>query len=248
MKTSLKCFSAFLLLFTLWTSVARAGQQGYLSTSPNDRYRVYVEQVIDRRVGDRIFFRYPMMLVNVRRPDHHFQIMDAGTPLIQETDRGTFKVKWDDLNPTQPTSIHFDWAADSLKFFIRLEAIEGIWKTYFVDINSGKTTEITADLEKALVDETKDEDCQQPQVELIQWIKPYLAFIKLTSICGASKEQINNKLFYEKASVLFDTDKGQVVSNCVNCKDPKSLKVFDKYYISTIPTPTPTPEETPTAQ
>ena len=248
MKTFLKGFLVLLVLLTGWTAKARAGQQVYLSTSPNERYRVLVEQVIDRRVGDRVFFRYPISLVNGHRPDHHFWILDGGSPLITETDKQTFKVKWDDSDPTQPSSIHFDWSQDSLKFFIRLEAIEGIWKTYFVDVNSGKTSEITADLEKALVDETSSEDCQQPKVELIQWTKPHLAFIKLTSTCGADKEKLNLKLFYEKASVLFDTEKGQVVSHCVNCKDEKSLKVFDKYFIKSIPTPTPTPEETPTTQ
>jgi len=249
MKISLKWFSALFLLMTLWSIKAQAGQQIYLSTSPNERYRVYVEQVIDRRIGDKVFFRYPISLVNVKRQAHHFWILDAGSPLISETDKQTFKVKWDGSDdPTQPSSIHFDWSKDSLKFFIRLEAIEGIWKTYFVDVNSGKTKEITAEIEKALVDEVKDEDCQQPQVELIQWTKPYLAFLKLTSLCGADKDKANDKHFLEKASVLFDTDKGEVVSNCVNCKDEKSLKVFDKYFIKSIPTPTPTPEETPTAQ
>ncbi len=240
MKTALKGFFAFFLIFTGWTSVAKAGQQIYLSTSPSERYRVIVEQVIDRRVGDQVFFRYPVSLVNVKNPRHHFEIMDAGSPLIRETEHETFQLHWE--------SIHFDWAKDNLKFFIELEAIEGIWKTYFVDVNSGKTTEITEDLEKALYDKTKDWDCQQPKIELVQWTKPHLAFFRLTSICGKDKTKENPKLFYQKDSVLFDTEKGMVASECMDCKDEKSVKKFDNYYIDSIPTPTPTPEETPTAQ
>lgn len=248
MKTSLKCFLFLTLWMVLAPSPAPAGQQVFLSTSPNERYRVYVEQVIERRIGDQVYFRYPISLVNVRKPERHFFILDAGSPLITETDKQTFKVKWGGTDPLQPASILFDWAADSLKFFMRVEVIEGTWKTYFVDVNSGSTKDVTGDLEKALVAEIGQEDCEQPKVEVMGWTKPYLAFLKLTSYCGKSSEKINDKHFNEEVSVLFDTEKGEVVSHCTNCKDKSAYKKFDKYFIKSIPTPTPTPEETPTTQ
>src|SRR5271154_5025518 len=129
MKSSLKGFLAVFLLFSAWQGTAHAGQEIYLSLSPNERYRVVVDQVLDRRVGDHLFFRYPISLVNARNQNRHFEIKDGGTPLIKETDKGTFTVHWH--------SIRFDWAPDSLKFFVYLEVIEGTWKTYFVDINTG---------------------------------------------------------------------------------------------------------------
>ncbi|HVZ79410.1 MAG TPA: hypothetical protein VHE12_01265 [bacterium] len=248
MKTTLKCFSLLALLAILIPAPAPAGQQVFLSTSPNERYRVYVEQVIDRRIGDQVFFRYPISLVNVRRPERHFFILNVGSPLITETDKQTFRVKWGGADPTQPSSILFDWAEDSLKFFMRVEVLRGTWKTYFVDVNSGKVKDITGDLEKALVAEIGQEDCQEPAVSVAGWTKPYLAFLKLVSFCGKSREHLNDKHFNEEVSVLFDTEKAEVVSHCVNCKDKSAYKKFDKYFIKSIPTPTPTPEETPVAQ
>ena len=258
MKMSLKGFTALLLLFSAMPRTAPAGQQLYLSESPNGRYRVVIEQIIDRRVGDKIFFRYSMDLVNTRNLKHHFEILQGGSPLVHETEKGTFQVYAEpnpapapspnDLFDDHWASIRFSWAKDSLKLFVRLEVIEGTWKTYFVDVNSGKTTDITADLESGLSSKIASSgwDCQQPKVELLKWTKPNLAFLKLTTICGKKKEVENAKLFNMTDSVLFDTLKAQVVSHCRDCKDEKTLKAFDKYFISTIPTPTPTPEETPT--
>lgn len=248
MNKFLRSLLILLLLGSGLPTLVRAGQQVFLNTSPNNRYRIYVEQEIDRRVGDRIFFRYPISLVNVKRPGHHFWILDAGSPLIQETERGTFKVRRDVTNPAELSSIHFDWSLDSLKVFIHLEVIRGIWKTYFVNINTGTTTDITADLEKYLVVKTEAWDCEEPKVELVQWTKPDLAFFRLTSTCHKNKERADVNVFFQKDSVLFDTVKGKVVSDCMGCKDDNSVKVFDKYYLKTIPTPTPTPEETPVAQ
>ncbi len=258
MKLALKGFYSLLLLCSVLSGAAQAGQQLYLSESPNGRYRVVIEQVLDRRVGDKFFFRYSLECVNTRNLQHHFEILQGGSPLVHETEKGTFQVyaepdpapapSPDDLFDDHWSSIRFSWARDSLKFFVRLEVIEGSWKTYFVDVNSGKTTDVTADLESGLTEKVnvKEWDCQQPKVELVKWTKPHLAFFKLTSVCGKKKEVENNKLFYLTDSVLFDAVKAQVVSDCRDCKDEKSLKVFNKYFISTIPTPTPTPEETPT--
>ncbi len=258
MKISLKGFWVLLLILGGLQTAARAGQQVYLSESPNGKYRILVEQVLDRRVGDRFFFRYPLILENTKDSRRHFQIVDAGSPLIYETDKGTFKLtwdkthstSWDDVHQGNWDVIHFDWAPDNLKVFIRLEIMEGSWKTYFVDVNSGKTKDITPELEEKMVSrvEFHDWDCQQPVIELVQWTKPYLAFFKLTGIYGADKDKENNRLHYLRDSVLYDTVLEKVVSNCDDCKDDKSLNVFDKYYLKSLPTPTPIPEETPTGQ
>jgi hypothetical protein len=242
MRTSLKGFWALLLILSCWKGTAFAGQEVYLSHSPNGRYRVIVEQVIDRRVGDHIFFRYPISLVNGKNTKHHFEMKDGGSPLIKETDKGTFQVHWE--------SIRFDWSPDSLKFFMHLEVIEGTWKNYFVDINTGITTDITPDIQKNILDKIKNRgwDCQQPDIQLVKWTKPHLAFLKLTSACGKNNTEENSKLFKLTDSVLFDTLQARVVSHCMDCKDEESLKDFNKYFISTIPTATPTPEETPTTQ
>jgi hypothetical protein len=246
MRSTLKRFLIlFLLFFAGLKGTSQAGQQIYLSESPNARYRVVIDQVIDRRVEtfpDKFFYRYIISLVNVRNPKHHFEILQGGSPLVKETEKHTFQVHWE--------SIHFDWAKDSLKFFVNLEVIEGTWKTYFVDINTGKTADITPDIESAMMNkiDSRGWDCEQPKIEVVSWTKPHLAFIHLTSICGKERGKENNNLFYLKDSVLFDALQVKVVSECMDCKDEKSLKVFDKYFISSIPTPTPTPEETPTAQ
>jgi hypothetical protein len=256
MGTSLKCFSLLLLLFSGLAKTATAGQQIYLSESPNAKYRIIIEQVIDRRVGDKVFFRYPLILVNARNPQRHFEILEAGSPLVQETEKQTFKIHWNGIDSKDPTSIRFNWAPDSLRLFIGLEVIEGSWKTYFVDVNTGKTKDITADLEETLVGkiDSKKWDCEEPRVQFVKWVKPHLAFIKLISVCGKQRKKSNEKLFYFKDSALFDTLKGKVVNHCLDCEDEKAAAQFGGYYLKTLPTPTPrptataTPEETPTAQ
>jgi len=248
MKTSSKLFLAFALLVSLIPMISKAGQQAYLSESPNGRYRVLVEQVLDRRVVDNIFFRYPIILENTKNTERRFETVDAGTPLVHQTDKKTFEIQWDNSTPPVLKAVRFDWAPDSLKYFMHLEVLDGVWKTYFVDINKGTTTDITADLEEALKAKVESWDCQQPQFQLVQWTQPYLAFFKLTSICGKDKEKENSQLFYVNDSVLFDTLQVKTVAHCSDCKDEKSLKNFDNYYIKSLPTPTPTAEETPTTE
>jgi len=178
--------------------------------------------------------------VNIHKPQHHFEVRDAGSPLILETERGTFKVNW--------SSVRFDWAPDSQKFFMTLEILKGTWRTLFVDLDKGSHLDVTADLESGLNDKADFHDwgCEPPRFEVVTWTKPTLAFLKLTSLCGKNKDKENNKQFFLADSVLFDTLKAKVVTQCMDCKDEKSLKVFEKYYQKSIPTPTPTPEETPT--
>jgi hypothetical protein len=245
-----KLFLMFALFLFTAPSFLKAGQQAYLSESPNGRYRVLVEQVLDRRVVDNIFFRYPIILENIKNPERHFETVDAGTPLIRETDKKTFSIQWDNSTPPQLTAVRFDWAPDSLKYFMYLKVLDGSWKTYFVDINKGTTTDVTADLEASLMSkiEFHNWDCEQPKFQVVQWIQPELAFLKLTSICGKSQAKENSELFYANDSVLFDTQQAKAVDHCAECKDEKAAKNFNDYYIQSLPTPTPTAEETPTAQ
>jgi len=243
MKMAIKQCLGLTLLFVVLSPAVWAGQQIYLSESPNGSYRVLVEQQIDRRIGDQIFFRYPITVENIRHTQHHFQMTDATTPLIQESLKGTFQIHWE--------SAKFDWSKDSLKFFLNLEVIEGIWKTYFVDIDSGKTTDITADLEQPMTAkiESRHWDCQAPQITLLKWVKPHLAFFQLTSVCGKNKEKSNESFFSWNESVLFDTIQGKAVMGLDNTySEEAATKKFEQYYISSMPTPTPTVEETPVAQ
>jgi hypothetical protein len=245
-----KLFLVLSFLGTVFPLSLWAGQQAYLSQSPNGRYRILVEQVLDRRVDDNIFFRYPVILENIENPDRRFETADGGPILVHETDKKTFEIEWDNGNPPRLKAVRFDWAPDSLKYFMHLEVLDGIWKTYFVDINKGTTTDITSDLEQALSDriDSHSWDCQQPQFQLVQWTQPYLAFFKLTSICGKNKEKENHELFYANDSVLFDTQQVKSVSECSECKDESALKKFSNYYNKSLPTPTPTAEETPTSE
>jgi hypothetical protein len=249
MKTALKHLLV-LSLGLLPSAPLWAGQQVYLSESPNGKYRVLVEQSIERRVGDRIFFRYPIRLVNTKNPRRHFEIRDAAPPLIQETERGTFQVRWDGADNREPSSIHFLWSPDSLRFFMRLEVLKGDWRTFFVDVNTGVTTDITADLEKELLSKiaSKGWDCQRPSFEVVRWTKPHLAFLRVSSACGKKKGISNEKLFPLADSILFEARQVAVVSHCLDCEAAKAEKKFEKYFRTTIPTPTPTPEETPVAQ
>ncbi len=238
-------------LISLWTLVllgamlapipVRAGQQVYLSQSPDGKYRVVVEQVIDRRVGDHIFFRYPISLVDSKTL-RHFEIREGVPPLIQETDRETFTAHWDPKN--------FYWGPDSQKLFINMEIQEGSWRTYFVDVKLGKTLDVTADLESGMYDRIQFHgwSCESAKITLADWFKPHLAFLKIQTDCGKNKDKENNSLFEINDSVLYDTIKQKVVSNCSDCKDSDSVKKFEKYFQKISVTPTPTPDETPTAQ
>ena len=227
---------AMMIPISLW-----ADQQVYLSPSPDGKYRVVVDQVIDRRVGDRIFFRYPISLVDSKTL-RHFEIREGTPPLIQETDRGTFTPHWD--------SVKFFWGPDNQKLFINMEILEGSWRTYFVDVKLGKTLDVTEELEKAMYDRVQFHgwSCESAKINLVDWFKPHLAFLKVVTDCGNNKDTENNRLFEISDSVLYDTVKQKVVSDCSDCKDPDSLKKFDKYFLKIQVTPTPTPDETPTAQ
>lgn len=250
MKATWKCFLVVLLLSAGAPRAVRAGQQVYLSESPNGKYRVFIEQVIERRVGDRIFFRYPITLVNTKNLRRHFEIRDGGSPLVQETEKGTFKIRWDGADSREPSSIHFYWSPDSLRFFMGLEVIQDSWKTFFVDVNTGKTTDITPDLEGNMVGKIDFHkwDCEQPRVQFVKWTEPHLAFLKLTSVCGKNRGKENEKLFFMRDSILFDTIQYKVVQHCMDCEDHQASRQFQDYFTGTIPTPTPTPEETPTVQ
>ncbi len=240
-----QAFQAFWILVLLGAALGpiqvRADQEVYLSQSPNGQFRVVVDQVIDRRVGDQIFFRYPISLVDSKTL-RHFEIREGVPPLIQETDRGTFTAHWD------PKDFH--WGPDSQKLIFNMEIQEGSWRTYFVDVKLGKTLDVTSDLEGKLYDRIQSHGWayQSATVDLVEWVKPHLAFLKITTDCGKKKNQENAKLFEVTDSVLYDTVKQAVVSDCSDCKDPDSEKKFEKFFEKSQVTPTPTPDETPTAQ
>jgi hypothetical protein len=235
---------AGLFLFAFWavsSSLCADDQQIYVSLSPNGHYRVIVSQEIMRRVDDQVFFQYPIEVVNVRN-HRHFTIQSGSAPFIHETDQGTFTIDWD--------LIHFDWAKDSGQFFFQLEVIEDVWRTYYVNIAREQVTDITPLLEAGILDKVsgKNWSCGTPQINLLQWLKPDLAEFKLSSICGKDMPIPNEKFSDLNYTVLFDTTKRTVVSDCLNCKDEKASKKFLKYWQSTQVTPTPTPDETPGAE
>ena len=241
MKTAFKGFLGLLLLSSAFLGVARAEQKIYMSESPNGKFRIVIKQLLYKRVGDRFFFQYPIILENVRNPKRHFTITEAGTPLVKETERQTFQMDWDYFKVI--------WAKDSQKCFFRLMVLQDNWKTFFVDVENG-ARDITAELQTDLVEERDGHGwtCQEPKLELVKWTKPHLAFLKLTSTCGKKPHTENRRLFFVTDSVLFDCRKGKVVRHCIDCKEKKAEKKFDKYFKSTLPTPTPTPEETPVVQ
>jgi hypothetical protein len=119
-----------------------------------------------------------------------------------------------------------------------------------VDVKLGKAMDVTSDLEAKLFDRIKFHgwSCQTATVALMEWFKPHLAFLKVETECGKDPEKENNSHFLASDSILYDTVKQKIVSDCSDCKDPDSVKKYEKYFQKTQVTPTPTPDETPTAQ
>jgi hypothetical protein len=241
LKTSfLKAGAGLFFLLAPVLSV-QADQEIYLSVSPNNHYRVVVRQEIMRRVDDQVFFRYPIEVVDTRT-GAHFKIQSGSAPFIHETDNGTFQVDW--------SLVRFDWDKESRQFFFQLQVIEGLWHTYYVNIPRQRVLDITPILEAGLLDQfAKDQpSCGTPDTVFAGWMKPTMAVFELSSICGKDKPIPNKKFSQLTYTVLFDTKKEAVVSDCQNCADKKSAKKFDHYWLSTQVTPTPTPDETPGAE
>jgi hypothetical protein len=232
---------ACLLLFSAPALPLHADQEIYLSVSPNNHYRVVVRQEIMRRVDDQVFFRYPIEVVDTRT-QAHFKIQSGSAPFIHETDNGTFQVDWD--------LVHFDWNPDSRQFFFQLQVIEGLWRTYHVNILKQTALDITPLLEAGVQDQfAKDNPtCGTPATAFKEWMKPTLAVFELSSVCGKDKPIPNKKFSELTYTVLFDTKTQTVVSDCEDCADKKSGKKFNRYWLSTQVTPTPTPDETPGAE
>lgn len=239
MKVNSPCLGwiAGLAFAGLWAMPALAGQEIYLSVSPYNHYRVVVHQEIMRRIDNQIFFRYPIDLVDVRTGSR-FKLQSGSAPFIQETPAGTFQVDWD--------LAHFDWDKDGRRLFFQLEVIEGLWRTYWVDIPRQKAVDITPILEAGLQEKFKnDTGCGTPKTKFLGWMKPDLAMFELDSICGKDKPIPNQEFSALGYRVLFDTKKDSVVSNCMNCSPKKSQAKFERYWKSTQVTPTPTPDQTP---
>jgi hypothetical protein len=240
LKTAFLKVGAGLFLLGASAFPLHAEQEIYLSVSPDNHYRVVVRQEIMRRVDDQVFFRYPIEVVDTRT-QAHFKIQTGSAPFIHETANGTFQVDWD--------LARFDWNPQSRQFFFQLQVIEGLWRTYFVSIPKQQSLDITPLLEAGIQDQfaKADPDCATPSTAFLEWMKPNLAVFELSSICG--KDKLPNKQFSQLTyTVLFDTKKQVVVSDCKDCADKKSVNKFDKYWLSTQVTPTPTPDETPGAE
>ncbi len=241
LKNSFWSAGFVLFLLGLFNRPALADQAIYLSLSPDNHYRVVVRQAILRRVDDQVFFRYPIEVVNVKT-GAHFKIQTGSAPFIHETDNGTFQVDWD--------LIRFTWDKESRQFFFQLQVIDGLWRTYYVNIPRQSALDITPLLEAAVADQfAKDHPgCGTPDTNFLGWQKPPMAAFELSSTCGKDKPIPNHKFSKWTYTVLFDTKKEKVVSDCENCGEAKSLKKFDRYWLSTQVTPTPTPDEAPGAE
>ena len=240
MRTSLKTLVLAGVAFFGILKGVQASQEIYLSESPDARYRVIVHQEIFRQVGEKAFFRYPITVLNLRNR-HRLHVFDASVPFIEETLKGTFKVDWD--------FIHFDWSKNSRIFFMRLQTMRGVWKTFFVDLGNGTARDVTDELREGILNRlhTRSWACEWSKITLDHWFNPTIAVFQVTTDCGKDKDKENNKLFRVTDFVVFDAKKQKVAKQCLDCDLQKAEKTAWKYFQTTqvTPTPTPVPEETP---
>ncbi len=240
MRMTFRKLALGLVLLAGSLGTARAGQEIYLSESPDGKHRVVIHQEVFRRVGDKAFFRYPITLVNLRNR-HTLDIHEGSIPFVQETDRGTFQIKWE--------SAHFDWSKDSRYLFGGLEVMSGIWKYFFVDAAKGKSREVTDEIKFEILDHIARRSwaCESAKVVLDHWFNPALPVFKVMTDCGKKRNEENNQLFQVVDWVVYDARKGKVTATCMDCDAKKAEKTAWEYFQSTqvTPTPTPVPEETP---
>ncbi len=230
---SLLCLAAF--LGSALPAFAR--YEIFLSTSPNNKYRVAITQEVLRRVGDQVFFEYPIYLTD--KAGRKLFLMEKGSvPFVAETPRGTFTIDRE--------FVKFDWAADSKKVFFHLKATEKEWRVYLVDIGAKKTQEITPELKPKMIQKAarKGWECERPVVELVQWLKPDQPIFRLFTVCVIPGDEKQKQWGYENW-VLYDTAKKKVVKECTGCEKEKAMKVLSKEPKKKKPKPTPIPEETP---
>lgn len=216
---------------------AFARYEVFLSTAPNNKYRVAVTQEVLRRVGDQVFFEYPIYVVN--KKGARILMVEKGTvPYIQETPRGTFTVDFDRAK--------FEWNEDSTRFFMFLEVVEGEKRVYLVDIVAKTSRDVTDELAPKMLKKVaaQGRECERPAVSLVKWHKKDLAILKLSSPCvkrGDEKAKTTEFRYWS----LYDTAKKKLVKDCPDCDEKDALKTLTKEPKKKKPKPTPTPEETP---
>jgi hypothetical protein len=220
------------------TVPAFARYEIFLSTSPNNKYRVAVGQEILRRVGDQVYFEYPIYLTN--KAGRKMFFIEKGTvPFVSETDRGTFTV--------DRGLVKFDWAADSKKCFLHLKVFEDEWRVYLVDVAGKSAKNVTSELltlKMARKVSRKKWECQRPTIELLKWHKPDQAIFHLSTICNDPADLKNKHWGYENW-ILYSTTLKKVLKECPGCEKDDALKFLAKEPKKKKPKPTPTPEETP---
>ncbi len=227
-----------LLLLASVAVPALARYEIFLSTSPNNRYRVAITQEVLRRVGDKVFFEYPIYVVN--KAGKKLLLVEKGTvPFVNETPRGTFTVDFD--------RARYDWNEDSTRLLLHLEVSEGEKRLYLVDITAKSSRDITDEIAPRMAGKATSggRTCERPTIELVKWHKKDLAILKLTSGClkpGNEKAKMEAYRYWS----LYDTAKKKFVKDCPGCDEEKALKELTKEPKKKKPKPTPTPEDTPT--
>ena len=220
-----------------------AGQQFYLSTSPDGHSRIVVTQRLLRRVEDKLFFEYPVSLVDVRTQSK-LELFIAGAPLVQETPRGTFAADTD--------AFHADWAPESGDLVVvYLKTDADTWEVSLVNRTLKSKMDLMPILKAGLLKKAASSnlECSDPKVSLFKWLTPLKPVFTLETECGKNLKE-NRDLHKLKAMthwVMYDSEK-DVVKDCVDCEQDKALELFNR---KPKPTPTPTPvsdDATPTAQ
>jgi hypothetical protein len=227
-----------LLLLVSAAAPAIARYEIFLSTSPDKHYRVAITQEVLRRVGDQVFFEYPIYVIN--KAGRKLFTFDKGTvPFVTETERGTFTVDKD--------LAVFEWNEESSRFLLTLEVSEGEKRLYLVDLKAKSSKDITDELAPKLARKVagKGWECEKPSIELKKWHKKDLAIFKLTTGCIKLGDEKARMTGYEYWS-LYDTAKKKLLKDCPGCEEDDALKYLTKEPKKKKPKPTPTPEETPT--
>jgi hypothetical protein len=226
-------------------SPVSAGQQFYLSTSPDGQSRIVVSQRLLRRVEDKLFFEYPVSLVDVRT-GAKFELFIAGAPLVNETPRGTFA--------TDTDAFKAEWApqgGDLAVLFLKTDA--DTWQVSLVNRAAKTQLNLLPLLKKGLLKKASSSklECSDPKVSVFKWLTPLKPVFTLETECNKALEPSEYKEKHELKAVtswvMYDSEKA-VIKDCVDCEQEKALEIFNR---KPKPTPTPTPvsdESTPTAQ
>lgn len=239
---------AVLALLTIFSmtgfapKAASASQQFYLSTSPDGKTRVVVSQRLIRRVEDRLFFEYPVQMVDVKS-GKRFDLFVAGAPLVKETPRGTFGVDTE--------AFKAEWApqdGDLVVVSLKTDADE--WTVTLVDRAAKTQTDLLPLLKAGLLKKAASSnlECVDPTVTLTQWLTPVKPVFRLDSECNKALKEYKDKHNLRPFThwVMYDSEK-KVVKECLNCAQEKAMELFNKKPKPT-PTPTPVEESTPTAE